>query len=130
MTAPQQIPFLANNDARASLTSRTIPTMTFSTSANPLTAALPPVHTTSVQDNAIARFGIDGSAIITGGAGALALTAARALLEHGLSALCLLDLPTTLESSAQQIKQLQVDFPRSKEHSSSSKFPTIQLTIA
>lgn len=50
---------------------------------------------------------------VTGGAGTLALAAARALLEHGLANLFLFDLPSTLQSSAQVIEALQTDFPSS-----------------
>lgn len=50
---------------------------------------------------------------VTGGAGTLALAAARALLEHGLANLFLFDLPSTLRSSAAAIESLQTDFPTS-----------------
>lgn len=53
---------------------------------------------------------------VTGGAGTLALSAARALLEHGLSGLGLLDLPSTLENaeSKAEITSLKKDFPQVK----------------
>jgi NAD(P)-dependent dehydrogenase (short-subunit alcohol dehydrogenase family) len=50
-------------------------------------------------------------AVVTGGAGQLAGTAARALLEHGLSGLALLDLPSALERSQQRIDALRAEFP-------------------
>lgn len=105
---------MADEDARKALTSRVIPTMTLSTAANPLTAPLEPLTTKSPVERAVSRFSIEGNACITGGAGTLALASARALLEHGLSGLCLLDLPQTLNSSADQIAKLQQDFPESK----------------
>lgn len=39
------------------------------------------------------------------------MAASRALLEHGLSSLCLFDLSPSLESSQAQISRLQGDFP-------------------
>lgn len=101
----------ANEDARASLASRTLPTMLLSTASNPLTAPLPPLSSQTPSERAIARFAVEGNAVITGGAGTLALSSSRALLEHGLSTLCLLDLPATLASSHAQISQLQLEFP-------------------
>lgn len=51
---------------------------------------------------------------MTGGAGTLALSAARALLEHGLHGLVLFDLQSTLGTSSTAIKALESDFPTSK----------------
>jgi sorbose reductase len=99
-------------DARESLTTRTIPTMTLSSASNPLTAPLPPIPTSvSASERALARFAISGNCVVTGGAGTLALASARALLEHGLTGLALLDLPSTLKSSAAAIEELKTDFP-------------------
>ena len=110
---PAQAPLEAH--ARASLNTRTIPTMTLSSATNPLTAPLPPLTTTySPSERAFARFAITGNAVITGGAGTLALAAARALLEHGLGGLALLDLASTLKSSSAAIDELQRDFPDAK----------------
>ncbi|ETN39056.1 uncharacterized protein HMPREF1541_05278 [Cyphellophora europaea CBS 101466] len=99
-----------SKDERASLTSRVIPQMTLSTASNPLTKPLAPISVTSPADRALARFAIAGSCILTGGAGTLALAAARALLEHGASGVALLDLAATLKSSAASITQLRADF--------------------
>ncbi|KIM92786.1 hypothetical protein OIDMADRAFT_173806 [Oidiodendron maius Zn] len=101
----------AKQDERQALASRNLPTMVLSTASNPLTAPLPQLSSQTPAERAAARFAIEGSAIISGGAGTLALSASRALLEHGLSSLCLLDLPGTLKSSHDQISQLQLDFP-------------------
>jgi NAD(P)-dependent dehydrogenase (short-subunit alcohol dehydrogenase family) len=51
---------------------------------------------------------------VTGGAGKLALTSARALLEHGLSGLALFDLPSAIEKSKIAIEELQTEFPSAK----------------
>jgi sorbose reductase len=106
-------------DARSSLTSRTIPTMTLSNASNPLTAPLPPLsredgRSLTPSERALARFAITGNAVITGGAGTLALASARALLEHGLGGVALLDLDSTLKSSASAIDELKRDFPDAK----------------
>lgn len=49
---------------------------------------------------------------VTGGAGTLALASARALLEHGLSGLALLDLPAALGKSKPAIDALCANFPQ------------------
>lgn len=104
----------ATVDERALLASRVIPTMTLSTAENPLTSPLPRITDTNPSSRALSRFAVEGNAVITGGAGALGLVSARALLEHGASAVALLDLPGTLKSSEDAIQQLQTDFPNSK----------------
>lgn len=109
----------AENDAkdnRVELASRPIPIMMLSTSKNPLTTPLPKVTTSTPAQMASARFAVAGNAIITGGAGVLALCAARALLEHGLSSLCLCDLASTLASSQAALSELRNDFPQTKIH--------------
>jgi sorbose reductase len=50
--------------------------------------------------------------VVTGGAGTLALEASRALLEHGLSGLALLDI--TPSQSEASIGKLKTDFPEAK----------------
>ncbi|KEQ82065.1 NAD(P)-binding protein [Aureobasidium pullulans EXF-150] len=100
---------------RDALSSRAIPFMELSDgSAASLTAPPPPLpHYLNAEGRAMARFAVEGNAVITGGAGTLALAAARALLEHGLANLYLFDLPSTLQSSAQAIESLRTDFPSS-----------------
>ncbi|KAL8925310.1 MAG: hypothetical protein Q9208_003600 [Pyrenodesmia sp. 3 TL-2023] len=66
-------------------------------------------HYLTAEGRAVKRFAVEGNAILTGGAGTLALANARALLEHGLTGLVLWDL--NMASSAEQIKSLQQDFP-------------------
>ena len=51
---------------------------------------------------------------VTGGAGMLALTSARALLEHGLTGLALFDLPSAIEKGENAIEALQIEFPSAK----------------
>ncbi|PYH44030.1 oxidoreductase, short chain dehydrogenase/reductase family [Aspergillus saccharolyticus JOP 1030-1] len=100
---------------REALAFRQIPTMIFSTASNPLTAPLPPdPSATTPPLRAAARFAVPGKAIITGGAGSLGLTVARALLEHGLTSLSLLDLPSTFTTSAAALTQLTTDFPHAQ----------------
>ncbi|EAU33263.1 predicted protein [Aspergillus terreus NIH2624] len=60
------------------------------------------------------RFAVSGNAAFTGGAGMLALASARALLEHGLAGLALLDLPAALEKGDSAITTLRQDFPAAK----------------
>ena len=101
----------ASEDDRAALPSRILPQMSLSTAGNPLTAPLPPPEAASAAERATALFAVDGSAVLTGGAGDLALTSARALLEHGVSAVTLMDLQSTIDSSADAISRLKKDFP-------------------
>ena len=54
------------------------------------------------------------SRTVTGGAGTLALSTARALLEHGCTGLCLWDLETTLRASQPAIVSLATDFPSAR----------------
>ncbi|KIW63272.1 hypothetical protein PV04_10133 [Phialophora macrospora] len=115
MGEPASVPAapLATQDERAALTSRVIPTMSLSTAESPLTAPLPPVQATTPAERAAARFGVEGNAVLTGGAGTLALVSARALLEHGLSAVTLMDLQSTIDSSTEAIAELRRKFPQS-----------------
>ena len=105
---------LAHQDERAALTSRTIPTMTLSTAENLLTAPLPHAQARTAVERAAARFGIEGNAVLTGGAGTLALVSARALLEHGASSVALMDIRTTIESSFDAISELRKSFPQAQ----------------
>lgn len=54
--------------------------------------------------------------MLTGGAGTLALASARALLEHGLPSLTLMDLHSTIDNSASNISKLKAEFPHASIH--------------
>ncbi|KAL8869697.1 MAG: hypothetical protein Q9174_004074, partial [Haloplaca sp. 1 TL-2023] len=103
-----------SNSDRDALTARSIPHMTLSTgSASSMTGPPTPMpHYLSTEGRAVKRFAVEGNAILTGGAGTLALINARALLEHGLSGLALFDLNPSQSSS--QIDVLRKDFPDAK----------------
>jgi len=116
MGDPKSAAPVGTQDERAFLASRSIPTMTLSTISGPLTAPLPLPTSTSAAERAAIRFAVEGNAVITGGAGTLALRSARALLEHGLSGLALLDLPSTLTSSEKEITELKSAFPNIPIH--------------
>lgn len=118
MGDPSSVPAapMATEDERAALTSRVIPTMSLSTAENPLTAPLQPPQANSPAERAAARFAVSGNAVLTGGAGTLALVSARALVEHGVSAVTLMDLQSTIDSSADAIAELRKGFPRAKIH--------------
>ncbi|KAK6439077.1 hypothetical protein LTR95_004728 [Oleoguttula sp. CCFEE 5521] len=94
---------------RNALTSRQIPFMTLSDgSDSSLTAPPPPLpHYLTPDGRAVARFAVEGNVVVTGGAGTLGLSTARALLEHGASGVALWDLPETLQSSNPAIDELQ-----------------------
>ncbi|KAF2020768.1 NAD(P)-binding protein [Aaosphaeria arxii CBS 175.79] len=94
---------------RSSLVDRLIPEMALSTAGNPLTAPAPPADNLSNAQRADFRFTVPGNAIITGGAGTLALEAARALLEHGCKGIALWDLNP--DQSFDAIKALHSKFP-------------------
>ncbi len=100
---------------RDALALRTLPAMTLSYPSNPLTAAPPSLYPSlSSAGRAFARFAVKGNAIITGGAGVLALASARALLEHGAHGIALLDLESTLAKSQVAIQLLRSDFPTAR----------------
>ncbi|KAF9459327.1 hypothetical protein BDZ94DRAFT_1239342 [Collybia nuda] len=117
--------------SREELISRTLPYMVLSDASNPLTASIPEDPSLIPSSRAIERFSVKGNAIgfyfnqpspyetnscylVTGGAGALGIESARALLEHGLSGLCLFDVTGSLNSSQVAINNLRADFPSSK----------------
>ncbi|KAH0379460.1 NAD(P)-binding protein, partial [Aureobasidium melanogenum] len=101
---------------RAALSARAIPFMELSNGTDTsLTAPPPPLpHYLNAEGRAMARFAVEGNAVITGGAGTLALAAARALLEHGLANLFLFDLRSTFDTSDEAIEALHNDFPSAK----------------
>ncbi|KAG9523080.1 NAD(P)-binding protein, partial [Aureobasidium melanogenum] len=101
---------------RAALSARAIPFMELSNGTDTsLTAPPPPLpHYLNAEGRAMARFAVEGNAVITGGAGTLALAAARALLEHGLANVFLFDLRSTFDASDDAIQALHNDFPSSK----------------
>ncbi|KAA8644553.1 oxidoreductase, short chain dehydrogenase/reductase family [Aspergillus tanneri] len=91
------------------------------TTMTPPPAAFP--ETSTSEQRATLRFAVSGYAVyhlqptiqqVTGGAGVLALASARALLEHGLSGIALLDLPQALERAISEIETLRRDFPAVK----------------
>ncbi|USW48145.1 Putative short-chain dehydrogenase/reductase SDR, NAD(P)-binding domain superfamily [Septoria linicola] len=104
---------MADRDA---LTSRTLPFMTLSDgSESSMTGPPPPIpHYLNAEGRVLARFAVEGNVVITGGAGTLGLSAARALLEHGASGCCLWDLETTLRSSQPAILTLAQEFPKQR----------------
>ncbi|KAF2706410.1 2-deoxy-D-gluconate 3-dehydrogenase [Pleomassaria siparia CBS 279.74] len=95
--------------SREALKSRQLPEMTLSTADNPLTAPILPPSNLSAVQRAQYRFQVTGNAIITGGTGTLALTAARALLEHGCAGLALWDISP--DDALPVIGQLHASFP-------------------
>ncbi|KAL3960606.1 hypothetical protein ACCO45_005723 [Purpureocillium lilacinum] len=89
---------------RSALTQRAIPSMTLAT-ATTTTPAPPPAP------DAASRFAVSGVAILTGGTGAIAAAVSRALLQHGLSSLMLLDLAVDSDDARAGIAALRADFP-------------------
>src|SRR5450432_3344825 len=97
--------------AREDLTSRKLPHMTLSDGTSSSLTIPPkalPQHL-NAEERAKARFAIRGNAIVTGGAGALALMTSHALLEHGLSGLWLFDVSDAQIQMA--VEGLKRDFP-------------------
>jgi len=102
---------MAAPTAREALASRVLPQMTLSdgSEASMTRPPLPMPAEPRPELRAQLRFNVQGSAVITGGAGTLALAAAQALLEHGLSCVTLFDVNLT---SLQESKTaLNKDFP-------------------
>ncbi|KAF2091953.1 NAD(P)-binding protein [Saccharata proteae CBS 121410] len=103
-----------NASARDALVDRQLPEMKLSDgSSTSMTAPPPPMpHYLNAEGRSRYRFAVEGNAIITGGAGTLALEGARALLEHGVTGLGLFDInPAQAE---EKIQTLRSDFPSVK----------------
>ncbi|KAJ3538249.1 hypothetical protein NM208_g5993 [Fusarium decemcellulare] len=98
--------------ARADLTKRQIPSMTLATGLTSLPGAA--TRTASRSDDASTRFEVPGTAVVTGGTGTIALTVVRALLQHGLGNLMLLDLDVASEAARRQIEDLKAAYPTAK----------------
>ncbi|KAE8145934.1 hypothetical protein BDV25DRAFT_163509 [Aspergillus avenaceus] len=71
-------------------------------------------ESSKVEQRAAMRFSVSGNAVFTGGTGVLALASARALLEHGLSGIALLDLPAALDKGAAEVNSLRQNFPEAR----------------
>jgi len=95
---------------REALTSRILPQMKFSDGSRISTSSQPP--SLPISEAGKSRFAVRGNAIVTGGAGNLAMAGARALLEHGLTGLALFDLVIGEESEG--VKELKRNFPDRK----------------
>jgi len=89
------------------------PKVTLSTTSNPLTAILPKTPGLTPAERAVERFSVSGNAIVTGGTGGLGFEACRALLEHGLSGLCIFDLASGFQTQG-SVQQLREEFPSAK----------------
>ncbi|KAJ7029238.1 hypothetical protein C8F04DRAFT_1187853 [Mycena alexandri] len=110
--------------SREALKDRNVPLMVLSDAENPLTAPITrrdPAQAASrsilePSDIARLRFTVRGNAIVTGGAGMLALEAVRALLEHGAAGISLFDLTASFESAHAvfALASLRQTFPSAK----------------
>ncbi|KAI1420092.1 oxidoreductase-like protein [Xylaria sp. FL1777] len=96
---------------RAELTARVLPRITLGTGTpgdltappSPFSASMTPV------ERAHERFRLGGNAIVTGGAGDLGFAASKALLEHGVQGLMILDVePAEAEA---KVAVLETEFP-------------------
>jgi len=102
--------------ARDDLSSRTLPFMTLSDGSEAsMTGPPPPLpHYLNAEGRALARFAVEGNVVVTGGAGTLGLSAAKALLDHGASGLVIWDLESTLRASQAAITALASEFPKTR----------------
>ncbi|KAJ4153062.1 hypothetical protein LMH87_009568 [Akanthomyces muscarius] len=96
---------------RDELIHRQIPSMVMSDgSATSKTSVPEPAPaSTSPADRARLRFAVTGNAIVAGGTGDIGLVACRALLEHGLQGLAILDLSP--DQGAAAAARFRADFP-------------------
>ncbi|KAF5720856.1 gluconate 5-dehydrogenase [Fusarium globosum] len=99
--------------AREDLTKRQLPSMTLAMGIESLPSAAQ-ARTALTSDDSLTRFQVQGVAVVTGGLGTIALTVVRALLQHGLTGLMLLDLDVTSESAMNKVDDLRKDFPERK----------------
>ncbi|KAF7856385.1 hypothetical protein EAF04_009913 [Stromatinia cepivora] len=102
-----------NDYDRNALINRTLPQMKLASSSSKSEfPSLDTQYKPSTLNPATERFAVKGNAIITGGAGTLALQGARALLEHGLGGVALFDINPKPDSPS--ISSLTADFPNAK----------------
>lgn len=96
---------------RSKLTSRLPPSMQLSDGLSTSKTAPPAPVSLSVPpaERAKNRFALEGTAIVTGGAGGIGSVACRALLEHGLQELAIFDL--FADEAQRTIAALESDFP-------------------
>ncbi|KAH7178013.1 hypothetical protein DER46DRAFT_621729 [Fusarium sp. MPI-SDFR-AT-0072] len=99
--------------AREDLTKRQLPSMALASGIESLPSAVQ-ARTASTSDDSSTRFQVSGVAVVTGGLGTIALTVVRALLQHGVTGLMLLDLEVTSESAISKVDELRKDFPERK----------------
>jgi NAD(P)-dependent dehydrogenase (short-subunit alcohol dehydrogenase family) len=95
-------------DERSELTKRSIPHMTLAQGTDINVETQHP----AARDTASGRFSLAGNAIVTGGTGAIGMTAARAMLQHGLSGLMIFDL--NIAASEDKLQALRVEFPNAR----------------
>ncbi|KAH7233475.1 hypothetical protein BKA59DRAFT_447083 [Fusarium tricinctum] len=100
--------------ARSELRFRAPPSMQLSDgSASSKTSPPEPINPNDTPANrAHSRFAVKGNAIVTGGAGDIGSVACRALLEHGLHGLAILDLHP--DAGQKTVDSLQAEFPEAK----------------
>ncbi|KAF5356724.1 hypothetical protein D9757_012526 [Collybiopsis confluens] len=109
-----------DSSSRDDLVKRVLPQMQLSHASNPLTAPLQATDSPemelelSASERARRRFAVDGTAVVTGGTGAIARSAIRALLEHGASGIAIFDVPASLATSSSSIDAFKKDFPNIK----------------
>ncbi|WQF86372.1 Putative short-chain dehydrogenase/reductase SDR, NAD(P)-binding domain superfamily [Colletotrichum destructivum] len=104
---------MAEPTARADLASRQLPSMTLATGLPSLPGSSAS-RTASATDDPTTRFALPGTAVITGGTGAIANAVARAMLQHGLAGLALLDLDVSSPAAAAQVAALRAEFPATR----------------
>ncbi|KAH7226098.1 hypothetical protein BKA60DRAFT_591569 [Fusarium oxysporum] len=104
---------MSDPTAREDLTKRQLPSMTLANGIESLPSAAQ-ARTASTSDDSSTRFQVSGVAAVTGGLGTIALTVVRALLQHGVTGLMLLDLDVTSESAISKVDDLRKDFPTRK----------------
>ncbi|WYZ35744.1 hypothetical protein EsH8_X_000391 [Colletotrichum jinshuiense] len=103
---------MADPSARAELTKRQIPFMELAKGLAGLPGA--EARTASAADTAETRFALSGAAVVTGGTGAIAQAVVRAMLQHGLAGVMLLDLDAESAAAAAQVAGLRAEFPAAR----------------
>ncbi|KAH8168587.1 enoyl-(Acyl carrier protein) reductase domain-containing protein [Sarocladium implicatum] len=102
-------PHSSDNDERANLVNRIIPSMLLSQGSDK--ARIDPRHV-APRDSAAGRFALVGNVIITGGTGAIGMATARAVLQHGITGLMIFDLGVA--KATEKLDALRREFPEAK----------------
>ncbi|KJZ79506.1 hypothetical protein HIM_00975 [Hirsutella minnesotensis 3608] len=103
------------HDERNELTKRILPSMTLAQGRFMSEADEDAQYPSDAGRNtAEGRFRLTGNAVITGGTGAIGLRVSRAMLQHGVEGVMMVDINVNGPESTDAIRYLRTEFPKAK----------------